>query len=272
LRSTVQKRSAKVLAIDLIKPEFAIYFCNHCQAKGYCRPDAPSRLIDLAGQRRRRQEAETLATADKQKRTRRALALWDAAQPFRGSSAETYLRDTRGVGRWLDQFPIDQTLRFHPACPLRKDLRAPCMIALVRDICSDAPVAVHRTALTTERPPQRIGRLSFGPTGGGAIKLSPHDAVHAGLLIGEGIETVLSASRQFQFRSVWSVIDKNGIAKVPVVPGIECITVAVDNDASGDGQRAASECVSRQVKAGVECITVKPNLTKDFNDVARQIG
>jgi putative DNA primase/helicase len=144
------------------------------------------------------------------------------------------------------------------------------MIALVRDILSDTPVAIHRTALTTENPPQRISRLSLGPTGGGAIKISPQADVSHGLMIGEGVETVLAASRQFQFRPVWSMIDKNGVAKFPILAGIECVTLAVDNGRSGDGQRAAGECVKRLIKAGVECIEIKPNLHKDINDLLRQ--
>jgi putative DNA primase/helicase len=267
----VQKRSAKVLAVDLIEPEFAVYFCDHCESNGYCRPRTPSRLVNLAERHRYRQQAERFAEADKKERTRRALDLWNEARPFRSSPAEAYLRDTRDIGDWLNQFPVEQTLRFHPLCPF-EDRRLPYMVALVRDIRADAPVAIHRTALTDAKPPNRISRLSLGPTGGGAVKLSPHDAVHTGLLIGEGIETILSASRQFQFRPVWSVIDKGGIAKFPVLPGIDCLTVVVDNDASGDGQRAAAECVNRFIKTGVECITVKPNLVKDFNDVQHSKG
>jgi putative DNA primase/helicase len=270
LRSTVAKRSAKVLAVDLIEPEFAIYYCNHCGANGYSRPDTPSRPIDLTEQRQRRQQAECEAAADKERRTRRALELWNEADPFQGSPAEGYLRDARGIGDWLAQFPIGRSLRFHPHCPFER-LRLPCMIALVREITTNAPVGIHRTALTDTTPPGRISRLSLGPTSGGAVKFSPHDAVHSGLMIGEGVETVLSASRQFQFRPVWSVLGKNGIAKFPVLAGIECITIAVDNDASGDGQRAADECVKRQTQAGVGCITTKPNFVKDFNDVARQL-
>jgi Toprim domain len=270
LRSTVQKRSAKVLAIYLIEPEFAVYFCNHCQTQGYSRPDTPSRIIDLAEQQRQREQAKRFAETEKQNRTRQALALWNEAGSFRGSRAEDYLHHTRSIGDWLDKLPfLDKVFRYHPACPFGPE-RLPCMLALVREIKTNAPVAIHRTALTTDNPPQRIERKSFGPTTGGAIKISPDHEVHTGLLIGEGPETVLSASQQFQFRPVWSVIDKNGIAKFPILPGIECLTVAVDNDASGDGQRAAAECVRRQTQAGVECITVKPNLVKDFNDIARQ--
>jgi hypothetical protein len=268
-RRSVQHRRAKVLAVNLVEPDFAIYYCNHCSMSGHSRPDIPGRVIHHVELFRHRQEAERLTATDKIERSRRALALWSEAEPFHASPAETYLRTTRGIGDWLDQFPVAETFRFHPRCPFEKQ-HLPCMVALVRDIRSDAPVAIHRTALTTGNPPQRISRLSLGPTGGGAIKISPHVDVSHGLLIGEGTETVLAASRQFQFRPVWSVIDKNGVAKFPILPGIECITLAVDNDASGDGQRAAGECVRRLVRAGVECIEIKPNLHKDMNDLLRQ--
>jgi putative DNA primase/helicase len=270
LRSTVQKRSAKVLAVDLIEPEFAVYFCNHCQTNGYCRPDTSSRVVNLAEQRRRRDEVRHHAEKEKQERSRQALTLWNEGQPFRGSPAEDYLHHTRSIGNWLNTFPfLDKVFRYHPSCPFG-DERLPCMLALVREIRTNAPVAVHRTALTTHKRPERIDRKSLGPTAGGAIKIFPDHEVHSGLLIGEGIETVLSASRLLQFRPVWSVIDKNGITKFPVLSGIECLTIAVDNDTGGDGQRAAAECVNRQTHAGVECITVKPNLRNDFNDIIQE--
>jgi putative DNA primase/helicase len=104
---------------------------------------------------------------------------------------------------------------------------------------------------------------------GGAIKISPHDEVHLGLLAGEGIETVLSASKELYFKPVWSLIDKGNLAKFPVLSGLECLTIAVDNDPGGDGQRAAMETVKRQTQGGLEVVTVKPTSAKDFNDVIR---
>src|SRR5262245_28509687 len=76
-RRTPQKRQSKVLAVTLIDPEFAVYYCNHCEAQGYCRPDFSSRVVDLAEQQRRRDEATRLAETEKQERTRRALAIYD---------------------------------------------------------------------------------------------------------------------------------------------------------------------------------------------------
>jgi len=141
------------------------------------------------------------------------------------------------------------------------------MLALVRDMKTDDPVAIHRTALKLSDGPERLGRKSLGPTGGGAIKISPDFDVHSGLLVGEGIETVLSASAQFQFKPVWSLIDRTNLARFPVLAGIECLTIAIDNDESGDGQRSAAECIARQVAAGIEVISAQPNRAKDFNDI-----
>ena len=270
-RRTPQKRHSKVLAVTLIEPEFAVYYCNHCEARGYCRPDTPSRVVDLAEQQRRRDEAKRHAQEEKRDRTRRALTLWNDAQPCRGSPIESYLYHTRGIGDWLDTFPfLDEVFRYHPSYPFGSE-RLPCMLALVREIKTNAAIAVHRTALTTGPRPQRIERRSLGPTTGGAIKISPDQEVHSGLLIGEGIETVLSASKLLQFKPVWSLIDKNGIAKLPILSGIESVTIAVDNDPGGDGQQAAAECVQRLTQAGVEVITAQTNLVSDFNDFIREI-
>jgi hypothetical protein len=180
------------------------YYCNHCGANGYVHPDRPSRrVVDLAEQQRHREKAKQLAEQERQERIRQAFGIWKQSQPFRGSPAEDYLHHIRGIGEWLDTFPrLDQVFRYHPNCPFGGEY-LPCMLAAVRDIKTDKGVAIHRTALTTDNPPQRIDRKSLGPVGGGAIKISPNDEVHSGLLIGEGIETVLSASKSFKFKPVW---------------------------------------------------------------------
>jgi hypothetical protein len=266
-RGTAQKRNSKVLAVKLVEPQFAVYYCNHCGAHGYSHPDSASRIIDLAEQQRLRKEATRHTEAEKARRRQRAIELWNDGKPCRNSPIEDYLYYTRGLGDWLDTIPhLDMVFRYHPNCPFGEE-RLPCMLALVREIRTDAPVAVHRTAVTLDKYPRRIGRMSLGPTGGGAIKISPDFEVHSGLLIGEGIETVLAASKVLNFKPVWSIIDKGNLAKFPILAGIETLTIAVDNDASGDGQKAAAECVKRQMEAGIEVITARTNFAKDFNDV-----
>ena len=177
------------------------------------------------------------------------------------SPAETYLRVNRCIGDWLDEFALED-FGYLASCPFGID-RLPCMLALVRDTRTNTPVAIHRTALTKDNPPQKINRMSYGPTGGGAIKIGPEIAKD--LLIAEGVETVLSASKQFHFKPVWSLIDADNLAKFPILPGIENLTIAVDNDP--DGRLAAMECAHRQLAGGVKVIRIQPNFCKDFNDL-----
>jgi hypothetical protein len=268
-RRTLQKRNSKVLAINILEPEFAVYYCNHCGESGYAHPDKPFRVVDLAEQKRRRERATRQAETEKQERTRQALNLWNEGRPYRGSPIEDYLYYTRGIGEWLDGFAfLDQVFRYHPDCPFGGERHA-CMLALVRDIKTNAPIAIHRTALTKDNRPQRIARKSLGPVSGGAIKISPDCEVHSGLLIGEGIETVLSASKHYQFKPIWSLIDAGNLAKFPALSGIECVTIAVDNDPAG--MKAAEECAHRLDGAAIEVVTTQTRNVNDFNDMIRGV-
>jgi putative DNA primase/helicase len=91
-----------------------------------------------------------------------------------------------------------------------------------------------------------------------------------GLTIAEGIETTLSGM-QLGWQPAWSVVDAAGIAKFPVLSGIEALTILVDNDASGTGQRRAMECSDRWTKAGREVLRVLPRRSgDDLNDIVRK--
>jgi hypothetical protein len=258
----------RVFAVRLKEPDFAIYNCAHCGEGGYVHPERSAQIIDLTERKRLREEADRREREDKQQRTASALQLWSGRQPFRGSPAETYLRDSRGIGEWLEAFDLDESLGFLPRCPFGSD-RLPCMLALVRNIQTDEPQALHRTALTAGPKPQRIDRLSLGPVAGGAVKLSLDGDVTTGLLIGEGIETTLSASLTLNFRPCWSVLSRSGVARFPILAGIESVTIAVDNDESGDGQRDAAILAERLDAAGVEARRAYSKVGKDFNDALR---
>ena len=112
-RRTAKKRTSKELAVALVEPEFAVYYCNHCGANGYVYPDTRTKPVDHTELQHRRKQADRYAAQEKQKRTQQALKLWDEAQPFRGSLAETYLYRVRGIGDWLDTFAfLDRSFVF----------------------------------------------------------------------------------------------------------------------------------------------------------------
>ena len=56
------------------------------------------------------------------------------------------------------------------------------------------------------------------------------------------------------------------MANFPVLPGIEALTILVDNDANQAGQRAAEQCAHRWRDAGREVIRLMRRDLGDLND------
>jgi len=177
-----------------------------------------------------------------------ALRLWREAVDPAGTLIERYLAKRNLVLPELSAHAI----RFHPACPFGTE-RLPCMIGLFRDIASDEPRAIHRTALTADG--DKIDRKVLGPKRSCAIKLTPSEDVEYGLTISEGIETAF-AGIALGFTPAWGLGDAGSIAKFPVLSGIECLTVLVDHDETG--RAAALECSHRWTRAGCEVFRVVP--------------
>jgi Toprim domain len=142
-------------------------------------------------------------------------------------------------------------------------------LALFRDVESNAPAGIHRIALTADA--QKLERRMLGrwPTAR-AIKFWPAERL---LVIGEGIETVLAAATRCQHRDrllqpAWAVGSSTGIARFPVIAGIERLTILVDNDASRVGHDSAELCAERWTRAGRTVVLLTPRQSgSDFNDL-----
>jgi Toprim domain-containing protein len=156
-----------------------------------------------------------------------ARAIWNEAIDAHNTPVERYL-----ASRHLTLPPGAEALRFHPACPFA-GTKTPAMVALVRNIDTNEPQGIHRTALDC----REINRkMSLGPTNGGAIKLTPDEDVTIALGIAEGIESALSLQclPEWFGSPVWSVISASGIRNFPLLAGIETLVIAADNDAAGE--------------------------------------
>jgi Toprim domain len=196
----------------------------------------------------------------KSERTAAAMRLWEQNMPL-GSLARKYL-----ASRGILELPsnVDDVLRWHPSCPWGGGERRMAMVALFRDVLTDAPVAVHRTDI------YRRERKALGPIRGAAVKLWPIAGDR--LIVGEGIETVLSAATRLPYREplrpAWAATVANNLAELPVVSDVQRLIILVDNDANGAGQRAAERCSMRWCDAGrkvMKLIPTKPDT--DFNDL-----
>jgi putative DNA primase/helicase len=225
--------------------------------------------------------ASNWTSSDEARAKERALTLFDQAVPIIKTPAAAFLEFREVVEPALEAG--DTVLRFHSDCPFGEGHRLPCMLALMRDIQSNEPRAVQRTALTPNltravsritfaefvRTGGRVARMTLGPNTGTAIKISSDEEVTEGLGIGEGLESVLAGMR-LGFRPAWALGGASGVKSFPVLSGIEALTILVDNDANGVGQGAAEACSRRWIDAGREVFRAIPNHTgDDFNDVLR---
>jgi putative DNA primase/helicase len=187
---------------------------------------------------------------DDGKRIADALAIWRDSVDPRGTLIERYLR-SRGLK--LGDDVAGAVLRWHP--------RIRAMIALFRNIVTDAPQAICRTFLDAEG--RKIERKFLGPVGGAAIKLDSDDTVLGGLHIGEGVETCMAA-RQLGLRPAWAVGSAGAIAAFPVLSGIEALSLLREHDEAN--QCAADACAARWRSAGRQVLDVWPERGKDVND------
>jgi hypothetical protein len=192
--------------------------------------------------------------------------IWTSAQPLIGSIAERYLDETRDID--VSRLPADihRTLRFHPTCVFGSSTQ-PCLIALMRDPLTDAPVGIQRIGL--EQHNGRIEKIERRMLGhAGVVKLWPAGST---LVIGEGLETVLAAATRVLYRDAflqpaWAAMSSQLLSRLPVLPDVERLIVLVDHDDAGE--TAAKACIERWTHSGRTVIRLTPNRAgADFNDL-----
>ncbi|WP_445222124.1 toprim domain-containing protein [Bradyrhizobium sp. Pa8] len=182
---------------------------------------------------------------DEPARIRSALQRWAHATPIPGTLAETYLA-SRGLSY------------SGGAARFRANDRT--MVALMTDIVTNAPCGVHVTYLDSGG--RKITRKMYGRARGAVVRLSDDADVEYGLGIGEGIETCLATG----FAPIWATLSAGTMAALPVLSGIECLTVFADQDHAG--MSAANACGRRwhEARRGVE-IVAPPEIGSDFADM-----
>ena len=232
-----------------------------CEVEGMTKREAIDALQDWSGPVLREQRNDTAA------RIALALQLWQEAGSLAGTLGARYLAETRGIDVTKLSPTIHAVLRFHPSCIFGAGARHPCIVALMRDPLTDEPSGIHRIGL--DLTGKKLDRMALGRMG--VVKLWPVDGDR--LVVGEGIETVLAAATRITYRDAvltpaWAALNEAGLAGLPVLPGITQLTLLVDNDANGVGQKAAGNCKRVWTAAGRTVTTLIPKQEGwDFNDV-----
>jgi hypothetical protein len=134
---------------------------------------------------------------------------------------------------------------------LRWNQAAGAVIALMTDAVSNDPLGVHRTFLEPDgrkREPKMIGPQ-------GVIRLTPDEDVTHGLGICEGVEDAL-AVLLLGVAPMWAATSCGAIERLPLLDGIESLTIFADADAHG--MEAARACRDRWLDAEREAFIYSP--------------
>ena len=205
-------------------------------------------------------QREREAKAEAEKRAEQAKRIWQEAQPIKGTAAEAYLRDARGIS-----CELPRTLRFHGACwhgPTAK--RYPAMVAAVQG--AGLP-AVHRTYLR----PDGLGKADIEPakamlgaTAGGAVRLSDGPSR---LVVAEGTESGLSLLCGLLDgpATVWAALSTSGLRGLHLPAQAGLLTLATDGDTPG--REAGHALAERAHGLGWQVSILDPGDGADFNDI-----
>ena len=199
--------------------------------------------------------------------TEAARRLWRRCRAVDGSHAEHYLH-ARGLSRC--RFAA---LRFHPELRYREGATVRRFPALVAAITGDDGriFGVQRTWLDP-RSPAKAGvaapRKALGRIYGLAVRFGvPSD--DAALVVGEGIETVLSLVTAVPEITAAAALSAGSLGAFAPPPGTARLVIARDNDE--DGALAAERLTRRCARAGVAATVIVP-AGNDFNDDLIEFG
>jgi phage/plasmid primase-like uncharacterized protein len=128
-------------------------------------------------------------------------------------------------------------------------------------------IGVHRTYLRPDgsgKAEIEPSKAMFGRAAGGAVRLA---AAAETLLVGEGIETALSAMQATGI-SAWAALSAGGIEKLLLPPLVRQVIILADHDANGRGEQAARTAAQRWMAEGrLVRLAMPPVPGTDFNDV-----
>lgn len=203
-----------------------------------------------------------------------ARRLFAFGRSIRGTLAERYL-----VARGIDLTQVDVSpLRFHPAAHYRETPEGPrqtwpALLAAVTDPAGTI-TGVHRTYLDASLDPGRLGkaavaspRRSLGQLAGNGVRLRLRDS--AVLLVGEGIETVLSLAPLFPDAGAIAALSAAHLTMLVLPQCPTTLLIARDNDAAG--RNSAERLRERAEAAGLAVAVLRPRLI-DFNADLRRWG
>ncbi|MGE0596225.1 MAG: toprim domain-containing protein [Hyphomonadaceae bacterium] len=198
-----------------------------------------------------------------EERVARAQRIWTEGRSIGGTAGERHLL-RRAIPKAVQRSPA---LGFHPRMTGIDDRRRrPALLAAISgkdgavqgvQVTLLTPYGGEKAAVATPR--RVIGRLM-----GGAVRL--HEAGSA-LVVGEGVETVLSASAAL-YLPAWAALTADNFAMFEPPSSVARLVIAPDNDVAG--RRAADALAERAIQTMKVEFACPPEDFNDWNDWARK--
>jgi phage/plasmid primase-like uncharacterized protein len=169
-----------------------------------------------------------------EKRVHNAIAIWSATTPAADTYVAVYL-----AARGIRMVP-PACLRFHPELNHKNGGRWPAMVALIQCASDGEPMGVHRTFLAPDgsgKAPATPQKMMLGYAKGGVARLAePQEGMP--LLIGEGVETCLSAMQATGWPA-WAALSAGNFVNLDLPQSVRDLLILADSDDGGAGIKGA---------------------------------
>jgi hypothetical protein len=195
--------------------------------------------------------------------------LWREARPIVGTPAEAYLK-----ARGISLVPGPEVLRFHAAADHPKlKQRFPALIAKVIgsseasfQVTYLAPDGKGKAAVDKADQRRTLGANKFGVVGLAEVEAG------ACLLVGEGVESVLSAMEASRLPGV-AVLGVSSLANLEFSPDVVEVILLGENDENGASRKALDKICPTLVEKGLNVrVAMPPSGCSDLNDVLQGEG
>ncbi len=217
------------------------------------------------------------------KRIHYARQQYEKTLPLKGTLAEKYLREFRGItGELPSSFRFSPGIKHLDTQKLTPALVAPIhnknnqITAIVRIFLNADGSKLRETFINQKGEVQKAtDKANLGVSGDGAVIVQK--GLSETVWVAEGIETALSVAKATPGDTVMASLSISQLKNMPVANTIQTVVICADNDPpSAQGKKNISDAVSHYLSLGKEVFVVMPPAVPagvkkyDFNDLLKQ--
>ena len=202
-----------------------------------------------------------------------AERIWKSSKPLKGTKAEAYLKDFRGIS---DTDSI-KNIRFNQRLYSSETKQNyPGLVASITDKDNNfkGVEIIYLDKESNQKADLRIQKRSFGNKASFGIELQGVPQKNGISFLGEGIETTLSIMDSVSNENhVIAVSGKNNFTNIDPEMLSDTVVLCLDNDGLKKEDHTITETINRLEHHGKNVYTIMPNETKtDFNDLLKSQG